>query len=224
MKRRRDMPRFDFAFFDFDGTIANTQKGIFNCLTYAFEQAGLDVPPESQLVKMIGPPLSEGFHDVFGFEGKEIDNMIEKYRERYRAGGMFECDPYEGIENAFIVLKTHGVSLSVASSKPLPFARKILESFGFLKYFDCLSCPPMDAAHMTKTDIVNQALEMNGITDKSRAVMIGDRFYDIVGAKEAGVKSIAALYGFGSREEFEEYGADFIAATPDEITKIILGE
>jgi len=216
--------KFDFAFFDFDGTIADTQQGIFNCLKYAFEKVGLPVPPDSELFRMIGPPLSEGFEDVFGFKGDEVDLMIEKYRERYRAGGMYECTPYAGIENTFRTLKENGVSLSVASSKPLPFASKLLEKFGFTDYFDYISCPPMDKVHMDKTDIVNQALEMNGIKDKSKAVMIGDRFYDIVGAKQAGIPVIAVLYGFGNRQEFEEYGADYIAFSPEEITKIILGE
>lgn len=216
--------RFDYAFFDFDGTIADTKEGIFNCLKYAFEKVGLPIPPDSELYKMIGPPLSEGFHDVFGFEGEEIDLMIEKYRERYRAGGMFECTPYDGIEDTLINLKYSGVSLSVASSKPLPFATKLLEKFDLIKYFDFISCPPMDKVHMNKTDIVNQALEMNNVTDKSKAVMIGDRFYDIVGAKQAGVPVIAVLYGFGDETEFRKYGADFIAQTPDDITKIVLGE
>lgn len=216
--------KFDFAFFDFDGTIADTKEGIFNCLKYAFTKVGLPIPPESELYKMIGPPLSEGFEDVFGFKGEEVDLMIEKYRERYRAGGMFECTPYDGIENTLKTLKENGVSLSVASSKPLPFTTKLLDKFGFKDYFDFLSCPPMDAVHMTKTDIVNQALALNGIADKSRAVMIGDRFYDIVGAKEAGIEVIAALYGFGDENEFKKYGADYIAKTPSDITKIILGE
>ncbi|MBO4338923.1 MAG: HAD hydrolase-like protein [Clostridia bacterium] len=216
--------KFDFAFFDFDGTIADTKEGIFNCLKYAFNKVGLPVPPDSELYKMIGPPLSEGFHDVFGFEGEDVDLMIEKYRERYRAGGMFECTPYEGIEDTLRQLKSNGVSLSVASSKPLPFTTKLLEKFGLKGYFDYLSCPPVDAVHMSKTDIVNQALEMNGITDKSRAVMVGDRFYDIVGAKEAGIPVIAVLYGFGDEDEFKRYGADFIAETPESIVRIISGE
>ena len=215
---------FDFAFFDFDGTLADTKEGIFNCLKYAFTKVGLPVPPESELYKMIGPPLSEGFEDVFGFKGEEVDLMIEKYRERYRAGGMFECTPYDGIENTLKTLKENGVALSVASSKPLPFTTKLLDKFGFTEYFDFLSCPPVDAVHMSKTDIVNQALSLNNIADKSRAVMIGDRFYDIVGAKEAGVKVIAVLYGFGDEKEFKKYGADYIAKTPSDITKIILGE
>jgi phosphoglycolate phosphatase len=216
--------RFDYAFFDFDGTIADTKEGIFNCLKYAFNKVGLPVPPESELYKMIGPPLSEGFHDVFGFEGKEVDLMIEKYRERYRAGGMFECSPYDGIEDTLKTLKENGVSLSVASSKPLPFTTKLLEKFGLIDYFDYLSCPPMDAAHMSKTDIVNQAISINGVTEKSRAVMIGDRFYDIVGAKEAGIPVIAVLYGFGDEAEFKKYGADFMAEKPYNTVDIILGE
>ena len=51
--------------------------------------------------------------------------------------------------------------------------------------------------------------------------MVGDRKYDILGAKGAGVKSIGVLYGYGERSELEEAGADFFAETTDEVYKII---
>ena len=61
---------FDYAFFDFDGTIADTKEGIFNALKYAFKSLGLEEPPESELCKMIGPPLRVGFEETFGFKGE----------------------------------------------------------------------------------------------------------------------------------------------------------
>ncbi len=50
--------------------------------------------------------------------------------------------------------------------------------------------------------------------------MVGDRYHDIIGAHENGIECIGVLYGFGSREELEGSGADYIAQTPDEILKI----
>ena len=47
--------------------------------------------------------------------------------------------------------------------------------------------------------------------------MIGDREYDIIGAKTVGLESVGILFGYGSREEFEACGADHIFAKPSEI-------
>lgn len=216
--------RFDYALFDFDGTIADTSIGIFRSLKYAFEQCGYDEPDDKDLVKMIGPPLTEGFENVFGFHGDEVMTMIEKYRERYRAKGLYECEVYDGIEMLFSSLKKNGVTLAAASSKPLPFVEELLKKQGLYDYFSFVSCPSFDNVHMTKTDVVNNALEALKVTDKSKAVMVGDRFYDIVGAKEAGIPVIAVLYGFGNEKEFQEYKAEYIAKDAKQIEKIILGE
>ena len=54
--------------------------------------------------------------------------------------------------------------------------------------------------------------------------MVGDRKFDIDGAKGAGIKTVAVLYGFGSREEFTEHEAEYIAENTAEVRKIIFGE
>ena len=54
--------------------------------------------------------------------------------------------------------------------------------------------------------------------------MIGDRKFDIDGAKGAGIETIAVLYGFGSEAEFKEHGAEYIVKDTKEIEKIIFGE
>lgn len=215
---------FDVVLFDFDGTIADTSDGIFKSLKFAFKECGYPEPDESKLVKMIGPSLYDGFREVFGIQKEDATKLIAKYRERYNIIGIFECSLYDGIEEHLKTLKASGVKLSAASSKPLPFVERILDYFDLHKYFDYVSCTSFDAAEMTKADVINNGLEALNVSDKSRAVMVGDRLYDIEGAKEAGIPCIAVLYGFGNMEEFLEYKADYIVNDVNDIEKVILGE
>lgn len=68
-----------------------------------------------------------------------------------------------------------------------------------------------------KQALIERAIAENDIEDRDAVIMIGDRLYDIEGAKEAGVDSIGVLYGYGSREELEGAGATYIAPTPYDI-------
>ena len=52
---------YHYIFFDLDGTLTDSKEGILNCLRYAFEKLGEPVPPESTLIKFIGPPLQDSF-------------------------------------------------------------------------------------------------------------------------------------------------------------------
>ena len=56
----------------------------------------------------------------------------------------------------------------------------------------------------------------------ANAVMVGDRCYDIEGAKETSLPSIGVLYGFGSREELTGAGADFIAETVEDLKEMLM--
>ena len=95
--------------------------------------------------------------------------------------------------------------------------------FGLDAYFGFIFGAAMDKTRSTKEQVIEYALKSAGITDISKAVMIGDRMHDITGAKKNGIKSIGVLYGFGSKEELTNAGADYIAAAPKEIKTLLTG-
>lgn len=81
----------------------------------------------------------------------------------------------------------------------------------------------MDEKRVDKADVIKYVLDTNGISDKSKVVMIGDRLHDIIGAAKNGLPSVGVLWGYGSREELNNAGADNIADSIPEMIKIILG-
>ena len=95
----------------------------------------------------------------------------------------------------------------LATSKPEPMAIRVLEHFGLDKYFDHICGASLDESRTKKELVVAYALESAGVTDKSRAIMIGDRKFDVEGASANGISTIGVTYGHGGRKELEESGA-----------------
>lgn len=214
--------KYKTALFDFDGTLFDSSEGIFKSLAYAFKADNKPEPTEAELRRFIGPPIYDSFKNFYGYSDDKIDFMIMKYRERYRELGVWESVAYNGIPELLNKLKDSGIRLATASSKPTHFIEMILKKHKLYDLFDFVGGVTFDETSSDKTEIINNALNVLG-ADKETSIMVGDRKFDINGAHGAGIPCIAALYGFGSREEFTENNADFIVSTPKDIEKIILG-
>ena len=214
------MAKYQYYFFDLDGTLVNTEEGITNSVKYVLEKYHIKEYDMETLRKFIGPPLGESFQKYFGFSAEETGELIGCYREYYSAGGMYEAKVYGGIDRLLERLKEDGKVLAVATSKPEHFARKILERFGLADYFTCIAGASMDGSRSSKEDVIAYALAQCEVTERARVVMIGDREHDIYGAGKQGLDSVGVLFGFGSRKELEAAGADYIVNTPDELMNI----
>lgn len=209
------------AIFDLDGTITDSGPGIMNAIRYAVKKRGLPDVSEEVLRSFIGPPLKEQFRSVFGLSDDEGTIMVATYREYYGEKGIFENRVYDGVPEVFQKLQEAGVRILMATSKPEKYAKQIAEHFGFAKYFDFIGGACMDGRRTDKHDVIEYVIDSCKVC-RENTVMIGDRRHDMIGASKAGIRSIGALYGYGSRDELEKAGADMIAVTPDDISKLIL--
>lgn len=214
---------FDAAFFDFDGTIADTGEGIFSCCQYALKVMGFAPATPAQLQAFVGPPIFDSFKEITGADDETCLELSHQYREHYRDGGILQFRVYDGIIALFEELKRCGIKLAVVSSKPERFVRRIIAHLGIEELMDQISCPVDDDHPETKAQLIERARSAVG-TEKSRTVMVGDRRFDILGAAQAGVTSIGAVYGYGSREELSEAGADHLAENADDIRQLILNK
>ena len=213
---------YQYILFDLDGTLTNSELGITTCVQHALKRFGIEVDDRSKLRPFIGPPLGESFQVYYGLSEEESEQAIKYYRERFSVKGLYENEVYEGVEKTLQTLKDSGKRLIIATSKPEEFTLVILEYFDLLKYFDFVAGATLDGSRGEKADVIRYALEKYGIEDKSEAIMIGDRKFDILGAKENGLASMGVLYGFGDKEELTEAGADYIVETAEDIAKMLL--
>lgn len=213
--------RYEYILFDLDGTLTDSGIGITNSVMYALKKYGIEVSDRRKLNKFLGPPLSYSFEKYYGFSEEDAKTAVEYYREYYRENGIFENSVYNGIEDLLKALKNKNKIILTATSKPEVFAKQVLEHYDIAKYFTYIGGSNLDGTRVKKYEVIKYVLESCGIVDLSKAIMIGDREHDIIGAKEAGISSIGVLYGYGDRFELENAGADFIADTVGDIGKVL---
>lgn len=208
---------YDYVLFDLDGTLTDSSEGIINCAVYALTELGKPAPERESLRPFLGPPLSWSFCNLCGLDKAEAEEAVKIYRSRYSTVGLFENRPYDGIRELLKELKDSGLHLAVATSKPEPFSLRILERFELIGFFDVVVGCGLDGSLDTKAEVVAEALRRLGVTDKSRAVMVGDRRYDVLGAAEAGIRTIGAGWGYAEEGELEAADALWIAKKPEDL-------
>lgn len=207
--------------FDLDGTLTDSQLGITKSVSRALAHFGIQAEPKD-LVKFIGPPLSESLPEFYGFGPEQTEEGIRVFREYFESRGWQENAPYPGIAALLGDLKAAGLRLLVATSKPENQAVRILEYFQLAQYFDKICGAPVSRGDGTrKAEVIRSALRWAEITDLSAAVMVGDRRHDVAGAHEMGLSCIGVLYGYGGREELEQAGAEFIAEDMDGLRRLL---
>ncbi len=216
------MQKFEYIFFDLDGTIFDSGYGIKKSVKYALSRFGIDEDDDCRLNAFIGPPLKASFMDLYGFSEDDAVKAISFYREYYTDKGIFRGVLYKDIPKLLAYIKAHDKKSVLATSKPEVFARRIIEHFELNSYFEYIAGASLDESMVDKSEVISYALKAAEIADKSRVLMVGDRKYDIEGAKLNGIKSAGVLYGYGSEAELRNAGADYIAGDARELAHIVM--
>jgi phosphoglycolate phosphatase len=207
--------------FDLDGTLIDSEAGIVNSIEYALAKLGATSPSREVLRGWIGPPLRATFPLVVGDDHDTIELAVEHYRERFSTIGWTEHAVYTGIGEMIEALAARGEQLAVVTSKPDLYAEKIVRSLPFGARFARVYAAMPGSRDSEKATMIARALSDFGVPVDA-ACMVGDRHFDIEGARANGVRAIGVSWGFGSREELLEAGADAIAATPMELLDLLL--
>ena len=209
------------VFLDLDGTLTDPKAGITKSIRYAMIKIGAPLPENFELDWTIGPSLWDSFGKM-GLKDKDIDRAITYYRERYTDVGLFENQVYEGIPSALEVLKKNHIKMYLMTAKPHSYAKKITAHFELSKFLTHEFGSELDGRNTNKADLISHALSFLNISS-SNAIMVGDRKYDIIGAKENSIKTIGVTWGYGTQRELEKAKPDYIIKNPNELTKTILG-
>lgn len=200
--------------FDLDGTLTDPRPGITGSIAHALECLGRAVPPEADLLRFIGPPLTDAFRMLLASDdGELVAKAVRHYRERFSSQGVYENEVYPGIVSALSELQRHNLVLFIATSKPRVFANRIADHFDLSLYFRAIYGSELDGTNSDKRTLIRHILATEKL-DPAQTVMIGDREHDIHGAVANGLRSIGVLWGYGSRLELERAKATVVCTAP----------
>ncbi len=206
---------------DLDGTLVASRDGIVSCLNSALRDLGHAVDPAAPMDWVVGPPLHDIVARLLGARGDDrFEEAVARYRHHYEAGGLFESPLFPGIDQAVRTLAESGARLFLATSKPLHTARRILEARGLTGLFAGLYGAAPDDSGAEKPELIARLIAEQGL-DPHRAVMVGDRSFDISGAHANRMRALGVLWGYGGRDELEQAGADGLVETPDELVEAV---
>lgn len=217
-----------YILFDLDGTLTDSSEGITKCVQHALNRLGIKENDQAMLRRFIGPPLDESFEKFYGFDKGTALKAVDYYRERYSDTGIYENVLFDGIDKLLADLKNDGYIVALATCKPEIYVPRILKHFNIDGYFDVAVGSELEGGERRhKNQVINEVfvrLSEAGLTGddditmaKSKAIMIGDRKDDILGAKASGIDSMGVRYGFAEEQELEIAGADYIVETVEDI-------
>lgn len=215
------MGQFDYIFFDLDGTMIDSGDGITLSVQYALKKMGIIEKELSALKVFVGPPLKDSFMYYYGFSDDEAEKAISYYRIYYESRCILRCWPYKRVEKLLSFIENTGRKAVIATSKPELFARRIVQHLHMSEMFEYIAGASMDGKIVKKSDVIAYAMKEIGADDPSRILMVGDRKYDVIGARANGIKTAGVLYGYGSYPELLDAGADYIAQNVSELAEVI---
>jgi phosphoglycolate phosphatase len=201
--------KYKYILFDLDGTITESKEGITKSVQYALKKFGIIVESLDLLEKFIGPPLKYSFSEYYGFDENKSLQAVQYYREYFEKKGIMGNKVYDHIEDLLKQLKKLKLKLIIATSKPTKFSNMILNNFNLTPYFDDIVGSNMNGTRCTKGEVIKHVVEKYKI-NSDEAVMIGDRKYDMIGARQNSMDSIGVTYGYGSLEELKEEEPTYI--------------
>lgn len=218
--------RTSVVLFDLDGTLSDSAAGIIQSMRHAFAAHGLECPSEDVLRTFVGPPFARALGDL-GFDAERTAEIVATYRADYQAGRLFDNVVFEGVPELLHRLRDAGVRVAVATSKPQPTARRIIEHFslhvdlaeGLNSVFGSDPHRPGD----TKADVIGRALRALEVTDPAGVIMVGDRLHDVEGAHEHGIACVGVAWGYAVGSELRDAGAVTVVETPRDLGDLLLG-
>lgn len=211
-----------YLLFDLDGTLTNPQEGITKCVQHALRAFGIEEPDLEKLIPFIGPPLIQSFMEFYNMSEEDARKAVAVYRERFSTVGLFENFPYPGIADMLAELKAQGKILAVASSKPTIYVRRILEKFELAPYFDVIEGSNLDGTRVDKKEVIAEVLSQLDNPSADDLLMIGDRKFDVIGAREMGFGCVGVRFGFAAPDELEQSGAVYIADTVRDLHRYLI--
>lgn len=213
---------YQYVFFDLDGTLTDSKEGVLECVRYAIEAMGRPAPEGPELLRFIGPPLQDSFARYCGLSREESQEALRLFQERYVPVGQFKNRPAPGIAEMMGRLRKRGLTLALASSKAESQCVSICQRFGFAPHLAVIA-GSSGSRDQSKAEVIREAMGRLGLTDPRLCLMVGDRKYDVEGARECGMDCVGVeFFDYAPPGELEAAGAAAVVSTVAELEFFIL--
>jgi len=206
---------------DLDGTLTDPYPGISASILFALDRLGRPPIDEVALRATVGPPLEAAFAGMLDGDAVMAKEALRLYRERYAPIGIYENRVFDGIPEALGDLRSAGLRLFVASSKPRVFCERIIEHFGLSPFFERVHGSEFDGTRVAKAEVIGHILANEGLAPGD-CVMVGDRMHDVEGARAHRMRVVGVSWGYGSTEEFAASPPDELVSDVSELSAAVL--
>lgn len=210
--------------FDLDGTLTNTINAIAHFGNMALAAYGMEALSVEDYKIYVGDGRDKLIHRILAAHNADTPDLFEKVRDvydkNYEKDYLYDTDAYDGIRELLKELKDMGIKIAVCSNKPDNVVHFVLENIFGRDYFDYVT--GVKDGMPTKPDPYAVLKICDTLNVKpSECLFLGDTNVDIFTAKNAGMTSVGVLWGFRSRTELVQAGADYIAETPHVILQLV---
>lgn len=222
------MTPFNYYLFDYDGTLCHTQNTINHAMEATFREYKLDVPDEKVRLQAISSGMT--IHDALVSmhpEGKNlpmeaVEAMVKSYRSIYGDIDVEYTVLFEGAAALLESLKAAGKTVVILSNKGLQTVANSLKFFNLDQFTDLVIADGSLTAQKLKmkpdpASYVSVIKEQFRIQDDSKVLMTGDTYSDLLFAKNCGIKSCWASYGYGDKELCMSLNPDYVITELKEV-------
>lgn len=187
---------------DLDGTLTDPKVGITTSARYGLNKIGHAIADDVNIDWIIGPPLKASLAKILNVAVDDdlAEQALLGYRERFSVTGLFENLVYPTVAETLKTLNERGYTLYVATAKPTIYAKQILEYFNLAQYFKVIYGSELTGERTNKAELIAYILDQEQLKAEN-CMMIGDREYDILGARKNVIETVAVEYGYGSNDE-----------------------
>lgn len=212
------------AVFDCDGTLIDGQASICEAMELAFTGAGLEPPPRSEVRRAVGLSLPQAIARLVpDIDAATRDVLVSSYKEAFRAArssGTLSQTMFPGLLEVLDDLRTAGWTLAVATGMSDRGLTHCLAANGLSKHF--VSLQTADRHPSKPHPAMLEFALFDAGAEADEAVMIGDTAYDMVMARDAGVRAIGVDWGYHEPAELTAAGAEYVAPTPADLREYLL--
>ncbi|UCF92039.1 MAG: HAD hydrolase-like protein [Desulfobacterales bacterium] len=207
--------------FDLDGTLVESGSGILNSIRYTIKKLGFQADLEQDLRWAVGPPLEHVMIRLLsGYSKTEIRKAVSVHRDHYNSKGLQETVLYPGVVQTLTEIRTLGKKMFIGTSKPRDTAVVVCERLKIKHFFQEIYGRSLDVKEHDKTDLIKLLISSEAIKPKE-TVVVGDRKHDIDAAHNNGLTTIGVTYGYGTRSELIQSGADALCDKPEQILHFV---